>query len=107
MTRMAFVPRESVVVHDTWDTTGLRGTASNDFSCEDVFVPDKLAFQIFVEKPHSDWALYRAFPLAVTNHGTQSLGVAPAALEAAYDPATTKTGWGGVRIADVPRIQQM
>ena len=81
MTRMAFMPRESVVIHDTWDTTGLRGTASNDFSCEDVFVPDRRAFQILVEEPHSDWALYRAVPLAFTNHGTQSLGVARAALD--------------------------
>lgn len=38
--RIAFVPvRESATV-DTWHTTGLAGTASNDFTLEDVFVPE-------------------------------------------------------------------
>src|SRR4029453_74425 len=31
-----------VIVHDDWNTLGMRGTASNDVTVTDVFVPDEL-----------------------------------------------------------------
>ncbi|AWG97465.1 hydroxylase [Rhodococcus ruber Chol-4] len=34
------VPRSEVEIHDTWYISGMAGTASNDVSVEDVFVPD-------------------------------------------------------------------
>ncbi|MEU8577384.1 acyl-CoA dehydrogenase family protein [Streptomyces asoensis] len=37
------VPRREVTVHDTWHSTGLRGTGSNSVAVQAVFVPDRRA----------------------------------------------------------------
>ncbi|MFF2028576.1 3-hydroxy-9,10-secoandrosta-1,3,5(10)-triene-9,17-dione monooxygenase oxygenase subunit, partial [Streptomyces sp. NPDC058171] len=36
----ALVPRSDYRIHDVWDVVGMRGTASNEISARDVFVPD-------------------------------------------------------------------
>lgn len=106
VTRMCFVPRAEVTVHDTWDTTGLRGTASNDFSVEDSFVPHARGFQVLVDEPVHPWALYRAEPLIFINHGAHSLGIARGALATAAEIATSKPSWGNQRVLrQEPRIQ--
>lgn len=104
-TKMLFVPASEVTVHDTWDTLGLRGTASNDFSCEHAFVPEGRGFQVLVDPPQHEWALYRAEPLAFINHGAHALGVARAAIDTALETAKTKVGWGGVMVSETPRLQ--
>lgn len=96
--------RESVTVHDVWDTAGLRGTASNDFSAESVFVPERLAID-FAGSPVQPWPVYKAFPLVVVNHGSHGLGVARAALEAVREAVLAKVGWGGVPLVRMPRVQ--
>jgi len=105
VSRMVFVPRSEVTVHDTWDTLGLRGTASNDFSVDGALVPETRGFQMLVSQPRYTWALYRCFPLIFINHGAQSLGVARAALEAAARTIDGKKGWGNVPLAELPRVQ--
>lgn len=105
VTRMLFVPRSEVTLHDTWHTTGLRGTASNDFSIDGAFVPAARGFQMLVDAPRVDSPIDRALPLLFMNHGSQALGVARAALAAAAELAKSKRGWGGVSLADVPRQQ--
>jgi alkylation response protein AidB-like acyl-CoA dehydrogenase len=107
LTRVTVVPRASVTIHDTWHTTGLRGTASNDFSCENVFVPASRGFQMLVDPPVSKSPVYQAFPLVFINHGTHSLGIARSAIEATVETAKSKAGWGGVIIREVPRIQAL
>lgn len=42
--RTFVLPRDEVEVHDTWRTSGLEGTASNDYSTADLLVPDEHAF---------------------------------------------------------------
>jgi indole-3-acetate monooxygenase len=37
--RAVWVPRESVTIVDTWQVMGMRGTGSQDFTVDDVFVP--------------------------------------------------------------------
>ncbi len=37
--RGMFFPADDVTIHDTWHTSGLRGTGSNDFSVDGAFVP--------------------------------------------------------------------
>lgn len=98
------VRREFVTVHPTWDTTGLRASASNDFSIADVFVPARHAIAFF-EPPKQAWPAYRALPLLMMNHGSQALGVARAAIEVGVEVARTKLGWGDVPLYDVPRVQ--
>ncbi|MCA9850020.1 MAG: acyl-CoA dehydrogenase family protein [Dehalococcoidia bacterium] len=99
-----FVPRDEVTIHDTWDTTGLRGTASNDFEVDDAFVPADHVFDF--SRPRHDWALFRCPALIFMNHGAQALGLGRAALEAARDVFTSKRGWGGVPLQEVGRVQE-
>ena len=106
VTRMCVIPRDSVTIHDTWDTTGLRGTASNDFSCEDVFVPEGRGAQMLVTPPQHPWAFYRAMCLVFVNHGSQALGVARAAIENAIEIGKVKSGYGSNDpMAMSPRLQ--
>ena len=104
-TKMLFVPASEVTVYNTWDTLGLRGTASNDFSIEHAFVPESRGFQVIVDPPKHDWALYRAEPLAFINHGSHAIGIARGAIDTAVEIAASKVGWGGVMLKDTPRLQ--
>lgn len=99
-----FVPREEVTVHDVWNTTGLRGTASNDFEITDVFVPQEHVFDF--STPRHEWALFRCPALIFMNHGAQALGLGRAALEAAREVFVGKRGWGGVPLQEVGRVQE-
>jgi alkylation response protein AidB-like acyl-CoA dehydrogenase len=106
VTRAVFVPRdEKVRIYETWNVTGLRGTASNDFSIEGAFVPAARGFQMLVTPPQHPWALYRALPLIFINHGAHALGVARGAVESAVQIARKKRGWGGVPMVELPRVQ--
>ncbi len=106
VTRMLFVPRDAVTIHETWDTIGLRGTASNDFSIDGVFVPAARGFQVLVDQPIHPWAVYQAPPLFFINHGAQALGVAKAAIATAAEVAAVKPGWGTSRpMREQPRLQ--
>jgi len=105
VTRTLFVPRESVSVDDTWDTLGLRGTASNDFSIENTFVPAGRGMQGRVDPPLHAWALYRCAPLVFINHGSHAIGLGRGAIEAAAAIVQRKLGWGNQPLRDIPRIQ--
>ena len=105
VSRVCFFRASESKIIDTWDTIGLRGTASNDFSTEGAFVPASRGFQMLVTKPLHDWPLYKLEPLAFINHGAHAIGVARGAIDSAIDVATTKHGWGGVMMKDVPRMQ--
>ncbi len=99
-----FADRAHVTVFDTWDTTGLRGTASNDFSVTDLFVPAEHALD-FAAGPRVDIPMFRCEPLIFMNHGAHALGIARSALAASLDVVKTKRGWGGVPLNEVTRMQ--
>jgi len=104
--RMLFVPRAEVTIHDTWHTTGLRGTASNDFEVKGAFVPEDRGFQMLVTPPAHDWELYRVPQLLFLNHGAQALGVAKGAIRSAVAIAEKKVGYGSDRpLRETPRVQ--
>lgn len=105
VSRMLFVRREDVTVYDTWDTVGLRGTASNDFEVREVFVPHGRGLSMMALTPAHPWPFYANAPLAFANHGAHALGVARAAREAAMRLINEKRGWGGVPLREVPRMQ--
>ena len=105
VSRMVFVPRDEVTVHDTWHTTGLRGTASNDFSVESSFVPASRGLQVLVTEPVHPSPLFQVLALAFCNHGAHALGLGRGAVAAATEIAATKGGWGGVPLRETPRIQ--
>jgi alkylation response protein AidB-like acyl-CoA dehydrogenase len=106
VSRVVFVPAGDVTVHPTWDTLGLRGTASNDFSIEPVFVPESRGFQMLVSEPQHSWPVYKAAALIFMNHGSHALGIARGAVDAAIEIASSKIGWGGVPLRNLATMQQ-
>jgi alkylation response protein AidB-like acyl-CoA dehydrogenase len=89
-----------VTVHDNWDTLGMRGTASNDVTIEDVFVPEE---RVVADRPHGvvDPPLQVIASIAFQIVGAVYLGVAEAAAAAAIDTVT------GTPRADDPSVQRM
>ena len=62
---MAYLPRESCHVIDTWHVMGMRGTGSHDVTVTDIFVPTARTFPLVPEctpGSHYQGPLYR-FPL--------------------------------------------
>jgi alkylation response protein AidB-like acyl-CoA dehydrogenase len=81
-TLQCFVPAGEVAILDTWDSTGLRGSGSNDLSVAECFVPEERTFSYQDIKPYREGALYR-FPLNILlNFSSVPLGVAQCALDA-------------------------
>jgi alkylation response protein AidB-like acyl-CoA dehydrogenase len=78
--RAMLFPPSSCKILDTWHTTGLAGTGSNDFTVEDVFVPFDESWS-FLERPHCAEPLYRFSPLFLVSHAGVPLGLARAAID--------------------------
>lgn len=98
--RMMFFPRSDVRILDTWHVSGLRGTGSNDFEVQDVFVPDRFSAPIgggefWTHGPTYAFPIYGLLALGVAAAG---LGIAQAAIEALTELATAKTPTGSRRL---------
>ena len=89
--REFFFPANEAEVIDTWDSTGLRGTASHDYAVENVFVPEHRTLW-FQEPPSEHGPLYRMPPVAMfaTFIAAVQLGIARHAIDAFVELATTK-----------------
>jgi indole-3-acetate monooxygenase len=89
--REFFFPASEARVIDTWDSTGLRGTASHDYEVQDVLVPEHRTLW-FQEPPSERGALYRMPPVAMfsTFIAAVQLGIARHAIDAFVELATTK-----------------
>ena len=72
--RLVFVPAERARIHDTWQTAGLRGTGSHDYSLEGVHVPASHAVDAFADEPTRSEPLY-ACPLVA--FVTMAVGAVP------------------------------
>ena len=101
-------PIEQATLLDTWHTIGLRGTASDSYEVEDLFVPQ--AFTSTREEPEArrePGALY-AFPqqtLYSVGISSVALGIARGMLDAFAALAQEKTPRGMVRLADNAVVQ--
>ncbi len=42
-----------------WDTSGMRGTGSDDFEAHEAFVPEARTFSVFTDQPRETGSLYR------------------------------------------------
>lgn len=92
-TRCMLIPRSQVKLNDVWQVVGLRGTGSNGFEVEDLFVPEGYSF--IRDSAHfrrEDGLLYH-IPLT-TYYGmafaSVALGVARPALDAFVELSATK-----------------
>ena len=91
VTRQCFVPLSQCEILDTWHTTGLRGTGSNDVVVRDEFVPEEHTFSFqdpqLIRRPG---ALY-AFPLLFTaKAAAPALGIARHAIDVLVEAAAGK-----------------
>ncbi len=81
-TRQCYMPAGEVSILDTWYTTGLRGSGSQDFAVNDYFVPEERTFSYQELKFYRPGSLYR-FPLNILfKFAGVPLGVAQTALNA-------------------------
>lgn len=106
--RILLAPASQAVLLDTWDTIGLRGTASDSYTFDDVFVPEAYSSQ------REDPALRRETgPLYSFTHAGLyavgvagvALGIARAMLDALVELATKKAPRNLGRMADSPTVQ--
>jgi alkylation response protein AidB-like acyl-CoA dehydrogenase len=73
--RVFWLPVEEVDIHDTWYTTGLAGSGSNDYSVNEVLVPETHGFHPFHIGPRSE-PLYRYHGFFFANLPAVALGCA-------------------------------
>jgi alkylation response protein AidB-like acyl-CoA dehydrogenase len=81
--RSCFFPAEHVEFHDTWYTSGLRGTGSLDYSVDGVLVPERMTIQPGVTKPQVDAPSthFPNFTLLAIGIAGASIGIARNALD--------------------------
>ena len=72
---VAWLPRDEVTIHDTWHTTGLAGSGSNDYSVTDAFVPEGHTFSPLLPGVRSE-PLYRYRGFFFANLAAVSIGCA-------------------------------
>jgi alkylation response protein AidB-like acyl-CoA dehydrogenase len=94
--RLMLIPKSSVTIHDIWHVSGLRGTGSQTFSADDVFVPAEYAIRYAPECRRQAGPLY-----LFTNNGlfgpafaSVALGLAQASLSAIVEFASAKVPRG-------------
>lgn len=83
-TRMFLAPQKAARVYQTWYVVGMRGTGSNDFELQDVFVPQECSFSIS-EPSRQPGPLYHP-RMILSAFGTlnagNALGIARGAMDA-------------------------
>ncbi len=81
--RSCFFPAAEVEFHDTWFTSGLRGTGSLDYSVDGVLVPERMTIQPGVSKPQVDAPSthFPNFTLLAIGIAGASIGIARNALD--------------------------
>jgi alkylation response protein AidB-like acyl-CoA dehydrogenase len=99
-----FWPVDACTVIDTWYTTGLRGTGSDDVAVEDLFVPQHRIVD-FSRPPRpglSELHYIHVDNAANITVAAIGLGIAQAALDAFAELAGSKRSMEGERLADSP-----
>jgi alkylation response protein AidB-like acyl-CoA dehydrogenase len=94
---MGIAPASQMTVKDTWHTVGMRGTGSNTYVCENVFVPTHRLLSMKpanenTEPLPSDEAIHRLpfAPLATVLLVAPLLGAGRAAIELVIEKAAVK-----------------
>ena len=76
-------------MHDTWNTVGMRATASNEFEVTDAQIPDSWVFDLFSPMRRDD-PLYRLPMWFIVKHGGNTTALARRAIDEAIEAAQTK-----------------
>ena len=106
--RAVWVPRESVTIIDTWQVMGMRGTGSQDFVVEDVFVPERFSWPSD-DPPAQQGPLYdpRCWYVTMwTTSAGNALGIARGAIDSLAEIAATEaTTMSTQTLRDRPMVQ--
>lgn len=103
--RILLAPRDEYEILDTWYTTGLRGTGSNDYQCEDLFVPEERTFS-FLEPAKREGTIWSRPDHLLRKMAGIPLGVAADAIDTAREMLREKGDRvTGVLYRDMPRVQ--
>jgi alkylation response protein AidB-like acyl-CoA dehydrogenase len=91
--QVAVVPRDEITFNDGWYVQGLKGTGSYDYSAEEVFVPHRRTFPLFVRQPRrgsSPATRMGLMPVTAAGHASWALGVSKSMLDDVQELAATK-----------------
>jgi alkylation response protein AidB-like acyl-CoA dehydrogenase len=106
--RTWLLPTERAILLDTWDTIGLRGTASDSYRVDDLFVAEEFSSTREDPELRTEPGRLYAFPqqtLYSVGISAVALGLARGMLDAFIDLACQKTPRGMVRLADSGVVQ--
>jgi len=95
--RTMLFPKSSVTMHDIWHVVGLRGTGSDEYVVEDLFVPQNHTMdRDSARERREDGPLYRftSNQLYSCGFGGVGLGIARATMDAFLNLPATKTSRG-------------
>jgi alkylation response protein AidB-like acyl-CoA dehydrogenase len=100
--RTILFPMTSATMHDVWDVIGLKGTGTDSYSVENLFIPEKFAaLRDDMNAVREKGPLYKLATNAVFSMGfaATSVGVARATLDAGIELARSKIpqGMGAMR----------
>ena len=104
--RVMLVPAAKTKIVDVWDTTGMRGTGSNDYIVDNVFVPFSDSPDLGVGPAHCPSPLYSWPPLFLVPHAGVPLGIARSALDFVEELTTRKEMTPGRALRDDPQVQE-
>ena len=106
-TRLAFCRADELVIEDTWHTLGLRGSGSNHYRAEGVFIPEDQAMRIDDALFAGKDPLYSSGFNWVTTMAAVPLGTARRALDEAKALIAARTG--GIRpqpLGKLPHVRE-
>ena len=105
--RTFLIPKSQVKVIDEWFVGGLRGTASQSFVNDDLFVPTERSYGLN-EPSREPGPLYviHTTPMFASGFANVALGVARTALNFAIDLTKRKTQQGGANILSADKTTQ-
>jgi alkylation response protein AidB-like acyl-CoA dehydrogenase len=92
-----YMPREAIVLDDTWHVSGLRGTGSCHFEARDLFVPFDHTHDFMAPSPQQPGAIYRlpVISMFAWTIAAVPLGVARGAIDTFIDLARNRRRQGG------------
>jgi alkylation response protein AidB-like acyl-CoA dehydrogenase len=103
--RIMLAPASSFEIQDTWHTTGLRGTGSNDYQAKDLFIPERHSFS-FMEPAKREGPIWRRNNAILPKGSGVPLGVARSTIDMFMEIIQGKIEFpGGRPYKNLARIQ--
>ncbi|MEM9176557.1 MAG: acyl-CoA dehydrogenase family protein [Myxococcota bacterium] len=104
--RVLMAPRDEYEILDTWYTTGLRGTGSNDYRADELVVPVERSFSFF-DEPTRDGAIWKRPDHFLRKMAGVPLGVMEDAIRTAVEVLEGKIDRLTMQpYRDMPRVKE-